>query len=245
MKIEEVPIEEKSHELDAKQLREEEDILREMENEILKEMATPINTAINEFAEYPKDPVPVKKSPPVKKPPVSNIRKISTGAGMDVKKLLRDVILTRKSPAPVIPEVPEAPKRPSFVERKFGAVPVEPVKKEPPKQEKQPEPSPDPDPFKMKLNPPEQDIFDQEPVIKTRTKPLPPVVMPKRQSFWERVLSIKIIAKLNRKAKSKSLSKRRDISTGMTARQRIKRYNSIHEGGYGAPKEDEPTTEAS
>jgi hypothetical protein len=236
VKIEEVPFVDQE-EVDAAALAEEERILNEMEQMILDEVPTSINKAIDEFAEYPKDPVPVKK-----KKEVSNIRKISKGAKTDIRKLFRDALLTRKTPTPPqIPVVPEEPKKPSFIERKFGVVPKENPKKEEPKREEPPAPLPETNPFQMDLNPPEQDIFLQEPIIKTRSKPLPPVVMPPRQTFWQRIMSIKIFSKLNRRAKSKISSKRRDISTGMTARQRIKRYNSIHEGGYGAPKEDEST----
>jgi hypothetical protein len=242
VKIEEVPFV-NQEEVDAKALAEEERLLNEMEQMILDEVPSSINKAIDEFAEYPKDPVPIKK-----KKEVSNIRKISKGANTDIRKLFRDAILTRKAPAPQIPVVPpDEPKKPSFIERKFGAVPVDPPKKEElpkgeiPKEEPKSVQSDDINPFQMNLNPPVQDYIIPDPIIKTRSKPLPPVVMPPRQTFWQRIMSIKIFKKLNRKAKSKISSKRRDISTGMTARQRIKRYNSIHEGGYGAPKDDEST----
>lgn len=104
------------------------------------------------------------------------------------------------------PELPPVKSGPSYIEKKFGFVVEEKKPAEPPME-----------------------------TPKTRTPPLPQVKMVPRGSLFERTkYKFKHYWAFSWMFYGEKELERQE-KTGLTPRQRIKRYNAIHEGGYGKP----------
>lgn len=172
------------------------------------------NITPQEIAQEPELTIEVKPAHPPK--------------NLEVKKIIRD-FMTKRNP-PVVEPAPEVVVKPqSYVERKYSPIVITtqlpiPAAKEPVTTDTDIDSL-----FEPASSAPTSDLD-------MRTEPLPPVIMKPKQSFLERLKTIKMFSRVSSAVKSK----RRDLKTGLTARQRIKRYNSIHEGGYGIPKEAIP-----
>ncbi len=144
--------------------------------------------------------------------------------GKDLSKLFKDALTTRSvKPQQSVPVVNDEIKERTHIEKLFSPQLV------PASQSFQPTPIIS-TPRALESKP----VFASpgvEPVV-TRRTPLPRVVMThSNQTFIQKLKSIFSFSRVGKKISSK----KREIKTGLTARQRIKRYNSIHEGGYGLP----------
>jgi hypothetical protein len=149
----------------------------------------------------------------------------------EMSKLIKDVLTTRKT-KPIeraVDIVPSVTTEKSQMERMFTQQPPKPPKLKPvPVIVKGPE--------KIPVPPEIAAIIAQEMEI----KPIPTKVSKKQKmTFGQKLKSLTGISRIRGKIKSKE----REIKTGLTARQRIKRYNSIHEGGYGVPSGEKVETE--
>lgn len=165
-----------------------------------------VSPEIQKLIEKIKAPVPTK--------PIVEEKPKTLPTDREIKKLFRDVLTKRK--VPVEPEVEEeAPVKRSYVERKFSPVVAPPIEQTPPVS------GVDFDDSETVLPDPVVDAI--------RRKPLPPVKMVRKETFWGRLKKTKIATMVIHKQKER----KRNKETGLTARQRIKRYNAIHEGGYG------------
>lgn len=71
-----------------------------------------------------------------------------------------------------------------------------------------------------------------------RTEPLPQVKMVPKRSFWA-MLKAKFLP-----VTSKVSRKQKELKTGLTNRQKIKRYNSIYEGGHNSSHPKIPENES-
>ena len=144
----------------------------------------------------------------------------------EMSKLIKDVLTTRKTKPPEKLEAvtPSITTTKTQMERMFISKPAPvptPPKPKPTPAMKGPEKIPVPPEIAAIIA---QEMNSAPPVLKSAKKQ-------QKMSFGQKLKSLVGINRLRGKIKSKE----KEIRTGLTARQRIKRYNSIHEGGYGVP----------
>lgn len=139
----------------------------------------------------------------------------------EISKLIKDVLTTRKSKPPehiAAPIIPEKTTEKLQVEKMFSPPPPKP-------------PKPKPTPVKTQEKPPVPPEIAAIIAQEMESKPIQVGSKKQKVTFGQKLKSLFGINRIRGKIKSKE----RDLKTGLTARQRIKRYNSIHEGGYGVP----------
>ena len=169
----------------------------------------------------------IPKQEPAVQPVVPAVRK------SEISKLIKDVLTTRKTKPPEKVEavIPSITTTKTQMERMFVSKPAPvptPPKPKPTPAVKGPEKIPVPPEIAAII----AQEMDSKPVISKVSKK-------QKMTFGEKLKSLVGINRLRGKIKSKE----KEIRTGLTARQRIKRYNSIHEGGYGVPAGEKVETE--
>jgi len=183
-----------------------------------------IRKAIHDALFTRKKPVPAVKSPPEVPEPNPMLKRFAP-----VKPV---------TPAPVIPAI--QPRVTKITGGKSDTMSTETEQTPPTEWEILPAPSqkppekpvviPDIDPQLTAII--EADIIEQKKQadMAARAAPLPPLVMVPKRGFWATLKS-----KISLPLTSKVRRKQKEITTGLTNHQRIKRYNSLHEGGHNAP----------
>lgn len=163
----------------------------------------------------------------VVKPVTPILQKSKRSYGPDLSKLFKDALTTRTVKPVEQPTIPIVPER-SQMEKKFVPLPPTPPK---------------PKPVPAKVSPKVPDFIDEDIGSETpesisriiqsemREQPLPVIVKKPKHTFLQKLKSMVSFNRFRRKVKEKT----REMKSGLSARQRIKRFNSIHEGGYGDP----------
>ena len=172
------------------------------------EPETAVSPEIQKLLEKINTPAPTKPVVAEEKPKVPPVDR-------EIKKLFRDVRTKRK--VPVEQEVEEeAPVKRSYVERKFSPIITPPVEQTPPVSG---------------VDFDDSGTVLPDPLVEAiRRKPLPPVKMARKETFWGRLKKTKIATIISHKHKERKLYiKKRDSQRGSA----LNGYNSIHEGGYG------------